>query len=50
MLATNFSNGSLNQKQSFRLKDVVKFHGHLCDGLKVGFLEAKEALSKFTFR
>ena len=46
VLDTNFSKGSLNNKQTITLNDVVKFHGHLCDGLVVGFLGAKEALYK----
>lgn len=46
VLDTNFSKGSLNYKQTITLNDVVKFHGHLCDGLVVGFLGAKEALYK----
>jgi formylmethanofuran dehydrogenase subunit E len=46
VLDTNFSKGSLNHKQAISLDDVAKFHGHLCDGLVVGFLGAKEALYK----
>lgn len=46
VLDTNFSKGSLNYKQTITLNDVVKFHGHLCDGLVVGFLGAKEASYK----
>ena len=46
VLDTNFSKGSLNNKQTITLNDVAKLHGHLCDGLVVGFLGAKEALYK----
>lgn len=46
VLDTNFSKGSLNHKQTISLDDVAKFHGHLCDGLVVGFLGAKEVLYK----
>ena len=46
VLDTNFSKGTLNHKQTITLRDVAKFHGHLCDGLVVGFLGAKEALYK----
>lgn len=41
---TNFSKGRLNHKQTITLEDTAKFHGHLCDGLVVGFLGLKEAL------
>ena len=44
VLDTNFSKGSLNHTQTIALNDVAKFHGHLCDGLIVGFIGAKEAL------
>jgi len=44
VLDTNFSKGSLNHTQKIALNDVAKFHGHLCDGLIVGFIGAKEAL------
>jgi formylmethanofuran dehydrogenase subunit E len=50
VLDTNFSKGSLNHKQTISLDDVAKFHGHLCDGLVVGFLGAKEALYKIISR
>ncbi|TRX35131.1 hypothetical protein FNW52_11945 [Flavobacterium sp. ZT3R18] len=46
VLDTNFSKGSLNNKQTITLNDVAKLLGHLCDGLVVGFLGAKEALYK----
>lgn len=41
---TDFSKGRLGNLQEVSLDDVVKFHGHLCDGLVVGFLGLKEAL------
>ena len=41
---TDFSKGRLNHIQNISLEDVAKFHGHLCDGLVVGFIGLKEAL------
>lgn len=41
---TDFSKGRLNHIQIVSLEDTVKFHGHLCDGLVVGFLGLREAL------
>lgn len=41
---TDFSKGKLNHTQTISLSDTAKFHGHLCDGLVVGFLGLKEAL------
>ncbi|MDZ7650926.1 MAG: acetolactate decarboxylase [Cytophagales bacterium] len=41
---TDFSKGRLGHLQEVSLDDVVKFHGHLCDGLVIGFLGLKEAL------
>lgn len=41
---TDFSKGRLNLIQVISLEDTAKFHGHLCDGLVVGFLGLKEAL------
>ena len=43
---TDFSKGRLRHKQVISLEDTAKFHGHLCDGLVVGFLGLKEALFK----
>lgn len=43
-LDTDFSKGKLNHTQNISLNDTAKFHGHLCDGLVVGFLGLKEAL------
>lgn len=46
VLDTDFSKGRLIHQQTITLDDVVKFHGHLCDGLVVGFLGLREALYK----
>ncbi len=35
-LDTDFSKGRLGLEQEIVLEDLVKFHGHLCDGLVVG--------------
>ena len=43
---TDFSKGQLGYIQEISLDDVAKFHGHLCDGLVVGFLGLREALYK----
>ncbi|MFN3756861.1 MAG: formylmethanofuran dehydrogenase subunit E family protein [Flavobacterium sp.] len=41
---TDFSKGRLIHIQTITLEDTAKFHGHLCDGLVVGFLGLREAL------
>ncbi len=41
---TDFSKGRLGNIQMVELKDLAKFHGHLCDGLVVGYLALQEAL------
>jgi acetolactate decarboxylase len=41
---TDFSKGRLGNIESIELQDVAKFHGHLCDGLVVGWLGLNEAL------
>ena len=46
VLDTDFSKGRLKHQQLISLSDVAKFHGHLCDGLVVGFLGLREALYK----
>ena len=46
VLDTNFSKGRLTLQQTITLEDAVKLHGHLCDGLAVGFLGIREALYK----
>jgi acetolactate decarboxylase len=44
VIDTDFSKGRLTHQQTITLEDVAKFHGHLCDGLAVGFLGLREAL------
>jgi len=46
VLDTDFSKGRLQNVQIITLNDAVKLHGHLCDGLVVGFLGLKETLYK----
>ncbi len=46
VLDTDFSKGRLTHQQSICLDDAAKFHGHLCDGLAVGFLGLREAAYK----
>lgn len=41
---TDFSKGRLGNIQNIDLEDLTKFHGHLCDGLVVGFQGLNEAL------
>jgi formylmethanofuran dehydrogenase subunit E len=41
---TDFSKGRLTNEQTVSIKDLEKFHGHLCDGLVVGTLAMKQAL------
>lgn len=41
---TDFSKGRLKNEQTIELNDLVKFHGHLCDGLVLGSLAIQEAL------
>lgn len=43
---TDFSKGRLKHEQTIALDDATKFHGHLCDGLVVGFLGLREALNQ----
>ncbi|NIK73595.1 acetolactate decarboxylase [Thermonema lapsum] len=43
---TDFSKGRLKQKQTITIKDIEKFHGHLCDGLVVGALAMQEAMKE----
>ncbi len=43
---TDFSKGRLGHVQTIDLNDLVKFHGHLCDGLVVGHLALQEALNE----
>ena len=44
VIDTDFSKGRLTLKHEISLKDVAKFHGHLCDGLVIGFLGINEGL------
>ena len=44
VIDTDFSKGRLTLEHELSLKDLEKFHGHLCDGLVVGFLGIKEGL------
>lgn len=43
-LDTDFSKGRLKNEQIISVKDVAKLHGHLCDGLVLGFIGLREAL------
>lgn len=44
VIDTDFSKGRLTLEHELSLLDLEKFHGHLCDGLVVGFLGIKEGL------
>ncbi|MFA7273023.1 MAG: formylmethanofuran dehydrogenase subunit E family protein [Crocinitomicaceae bacterium] len=44
VLDTDFSKGRLTHEQEISLWDIQKMHGHLCDGLIVGFLGLQQAL------
>ncbi|MFN3316698.1 MAG: formylmethanofuran dehydrogenase subunit E family protein [Raineya sp.] len=41
---TDFSKGRLGNIQTVELQDLVKFHGHLCDGLVEGFVALQYGL------
>lgn len=41
---TDFSKGRLGNIQSIDIQDLVKFHGHLCDGLVEGFVALQYGL------
>lgn len=41
---TDFSKGRLGFHQEVEMDDLVKFHGHLCDGLVVGAMGLNQAL------
>jgi len=43
---TDFSKGRLGLKHELSLEDLEKFHGHLCDGLVVGFMGINEGLKQ----
>jgi len=44
VIDTDFSKGRLSLKHELSLKDLEKFHGHLCDGLVIGFLGINQGL------
>lgn len=44
VIDTDFSKGRLINQQEITLWDEQKMHGHLCDGLVVGFLGLREGL------
>ncbi len=44
VIDTDFSKGRLALEHTLTLKDLEKFHGHLCDGLIQGFLGIQEGL------
>ena len=44
VIDTDFSKGRLTLEHELSLTDLENFHGHLCDGLVVGFLGIKEGL------
>ncbi len=46
VIDTDFSKGRLDLEHTLTLKDLEKFHGHLCDGLVIGFLGIREALEQ----
>lgn len=46
VIDTDFSKGRLTFEQTILLDDLVKFHGHLCDGLVVGALAMDVVLSE----
>jgi acetolactate decarboxylase len=43
---TDFSKGRLGNIQNIDLDDLIKFHGHLCDGLVVSHLALQQALQE----
>lgn len=43
---TDFSKGKLGNMQNIKLKDVAKFHGHLCDGLVESFIALEFGLKQ----
>jgi formylmethanofuran dehydrogenase subunit E len=43
---TDFSKGKLGNLQTIKLKDISKFHGHLCDGLVEGFIALELGLKQ----
>ncbi|MFN3996200.1 FmdE family protein [Algoriphagus sp.] len=47
VIDTDFSKGRLGFQQEIELNDLVKFHGHLCDGLVVGTKALNYAFAEF---
>ncbi|MEX1132644.1 MAG: formylmethanofuran dehydrogenase subunit E family protein [Flavobacteriales bacterium] len=43
---TDFSKGRLGHEQEVTLNDLIKFHGHWCDGLVIGAMGLGEALKE----
>ncbi len=41
---TEFSKGRLGFQQEVTLEDLIKLHGHLCDGLAEGFIALQQGL------
>lgn len=46
VIDTDFSKGRLTHEQTIDLNDLMKFHGHLCDGLIVGAQAMQIALEE----
>ncbi|MGL2962965.1 formylmethanofuran dehydrogenase subunit E family protein [Flavobacterium sp. RSB2_4_14] len=44
VIDTDFSKGRVSYEQNITLKDLEKFHGHLCDGLVVGALAMQQGM------
>jgi acetolactate decarboxylase len=44
VMDTDFSKGRLTNEQTISVEDVSKLHGHMCDGLVLGFIGLREAL------
>lgn len=44
VIDTDFSKGRLKLEHELTLNDLEKFHGHLCDGLVIGFLGIQQGL------
>ncbi len=46
VIDTDFSKGRLELEHTITLQDVEKFHGHLCDGVVLGFIALTEAFQQ----
>jgi len=46
VLDTDFSKGRLGHEQTVTMDDLIRFHGHWCDGLVVGALGLGEAMKQ----